>query len=70
MSDAPPEIPLTIMPPPLPLSRMTFSPARCGSILRSHARSSCQERSKRALLTFLWVPFMIVRVVVGRGRRG
>jgi hypothetical protein len=23
-----------------------------------------------ALLTFLWVPFMIVRVVVGRGHRG
>ena len=23
-----------------------------------------------ALLTFLWVGFMIVRVVVGRGRRG
>ena len=25
---------------------------------------------KAALLTFLWVGFMIVRVVVGRGRRG
>ena len=24
----------------------------------------------QALLTFLWVGFMIVRVVVGRGRRG
>jgi DoxX-like family len=26
--------------------------------------------AKLALLTFLWVPFMIVRVVVGRGHRG
>ena len=29
-----------------------------------------QTGGDRALLTFLWVPFMIVRVVVGRGHRG
>jgi hypothetical protein len=39
-------------------------------VRRLHDVCTMWDIYKLALLTFLWVPFMIVRGVVGRGRRG